>query len=239
MKIIWIQFSHLENTLKPVHCGSVTFFQHPQLSLMLCIFKMSSKKDCKRDKREKLVFARFVKNYLPNALMNWSAKSQSSVQNEVSCWSVSVMKSKWLFKLIRLYTKAQLRMECVKHWWLNKAKMKWIAQLRRSKTQTKNSQPTLKIWNRILRTKYVKTRKSNKDFRRLMMIRLNICRTLTTTSRKNLKLYCLPLLSERFKRVNTLNYKFIQTYIKGNIYRIVTILKVIYSFKFSNKIKFL
>ena len=92
MKTISTLYFHHVNTLKAVNCGSVTFFQHLQQSSMLCIFKMSSKKDFRRDKLERLVFAPFVKNSLPNASMNSSAKLLSNAQSAASCLLECVMK---------------------------------------------------------------------------------------------------------------------------------------------------
>ena len=124
MKIIWIQFYHLVNILKVDNYGCVTYPQTQLKELKLLIYKMSLTENYKLDKQEKQEFVQFVKNYILNVLMSLFVRLLFPVLREVFFLYVLEMKLKWQFKHIKLFMNHLSHMECVKHWWPNRKKMK-------------------------------------------------------------------------------------------------------------------
>ena len=134
--IIWTPSCRRESIKTWVSCGFNTFHLVQQLVSMLLTFKMNSIRNFKSVKQEKLVFVQSVKSCTHKHSTKSSDKLLSTVLREVFFLLEFVMKSKWLFKLIRLCTKVQLHMVWENHLLPNKVGLQfwWKSKLLKVKS---------------------------------------------------------------------------------------------------------
>lgn len=138
---------------------------------MLSICKTNLTRPSKEHKQERLVSAPTVKSSSPSALMSWLDRLLSTALSVDSFWCAFEMRLRWQFKHTRLCTSQALRMECERHWWRSRARMKCSKTSVISSRPAKSTTRTSRHFKKKLRKSSAKTKSSLNVKKKLIVIR--------------------------------------------------------------------